>query len=530
MIINIKNLLRPEAFDHPVKKIELIETHISWVILTGDFAYKIKKPVNFGFLDFSTLEKRKQFCELELKLNSRLAAAIYLGLVSIVGTEHRPKISGKKISNTGQVIEYAVKMVQFPQSAQLDNMLTAGRLKLDHMDAFARMIADFHQTAETADNTMDYGNSDIVCQPVEENFLQIKQHLDTKSYEGKLDTLSRCSKTEAIRLEAIFKQRKCDGFIRHCHGDMHLRNMVWLNEQPMAFDCIEFNAKFSWIDVISEIAFLVMDCHHRQQRQLANRFLNSYLEVTGDYNGITVLPYYLGYRAMVRAKVSVLRLDQTDISAAEKQQMLFEFESYLDLASSYSRSPVAKLIIMSGMSASGKSTVSQQLVDKLGVIRIRSDIERKRLFAINTSHKTAISNDTDSNTNNAVDSGIYSKQASQQTYAKLASLASAVISAGYSVIIDAAFLKQEQRQHFQKLAEHLKVSFVIVEVSAAADILRQRIVQRKNDISDADLAVLEHQLNSYQALHPDEASRMIPVNTEKTVDIDRLIDNINNIE
>jgi len=231
----------------------------------------------------------------------------------------------------------------------------------------------------------------------------------------------------------------------------------------------------------------------------------------------------------VRAKVSVLRLDQADISAEEKQQMLSEFESYLDLASSYTRSPAAKLIIMSGMSASGKSTVSQQLVDKLGVIRIRSDIERKRLFAINTSNKTVINNDADSNTSNAIDSGIYSKQASQQTYAKLAGMASDVIRAGYSVIIDAAFLKHEQRQPFQKLAEHLKVPFVIVEVSAPADILRQRIVQRKNDVSDADLAVLEHQIKGYQPLHPDEASRMISINTEKTVDIDRLIDKINNI-
>ncbi len=525
MIINIDNLLRPDAFDHPVKKIELIETHISWVILTGDFAYKIKKPVNFGFLDFSTLEKRKQFCELEVKLNSRLAAAIYLGVVSIAGTEDKPKIS-----STGHVFEYAVKMAQFPQSAQLDNMLTAGRLKLEHMDSFARMIADFHQTTETANRTMDYGDSDTFYQPVEENFLQIRQHLGTRSYDEKLDTLSRWSETEAIRLETIFKQRKFDGFIRHCHGDMHLRNMVWLNEKPMAFDCIEFNARFSWIDVISEIAFLVMDCHHRQQRQLANRFLNSYLQVTGDYNGTTVLPYYLCYRAMVRAKVSVLRLDQADISSEEKQQMVFEFESYLDLASSYSRPPVAKLIIMSGMSASGKSTVSQQLVDKLGVLRIRSDIERKRLFDIDTSDTTPINNNADSGTDTTIDSGIYSTQASQQTYAKLASLASDVIHAGYSVIIDAAFLKHEQRQYFQKLAERLKVPFVILEVSAPADILRQRIVQRKNDISDADLAVLEHQLKSYQPLYPDEASRMISVNTEKTVDIDRLIEKINNIE
>ena len=274
-------MLKREVYNHPVTRIELIETHISWVILTGQFAYKIKKPVNFGFLNFSTLEKRKQFCEQELELNHKLAADLYLDVVAITGTTDKPQISG---SNTA--LEYAVKMAQFPQSAQLDNMLAAGNLKLEHMDAIAHMAADFHRSTNVADETMDYGNKDALFQPVEENFTQIKQHLNSENYTDKLIRLSRWSKSESEKQRTVFSQRKSDGFIRQCHGDMHLRNMLWLNNKPMAFDCIEFNAELSWIDIISDIAFLIMDLQYRQQHQLANHFLNSYLEKNGDYAGI----------------------------------------------------------------------------------------------------------------------------------------------------------------------------------------------------------------------------------------------------
>ncbi|NOQ87367.1 MAG: phosphotransferase, partial [Gammaproteobacteria bacterium] len=356
MTFNIANMLKPEVYDHPAKNIELIETHISWVILTGEFAYKIKKPVDFGFLNFSTIEKRHNFCEQELRLNRRLAPALYLDVVPITGTPDKPRISG-----SGSVFEYAVKMTQFPQSAQLDNFLAAGKLKSEHVDAIAHMVADFHQSTDIADETMDYGNKDTVYQPVEENFRQINEHLDTGLYADKLTTLSQWSKSESEKQQTVFTQRKADGFIRQCHGDLHLRNLVWLDSKPMAFDCIEFNPKLSWIDVISEIAFLIMDLQQRQQHQLANRFLNTYLEATGDYAGLSILPFYLCYRALVRAKVDSLRLEQKSITKKEREQTLTEFESYLDLATSYVKRSMPKLIITRGMSASGKSTVSQQL-------------------------------------------------------------------------------------------------------------------------------------------------------------------------
>ncbi len=511
MTINITKLLKPEVYNHPCHNIKLIETHISWVILTGDLAYKIKKPVNFGFLDFSTLEKRKHFCEQELQLNRRLAADLYLDVVAITGTSEEPHIAG----NTA-ILEYAVKMRQFPQSAQLDNMLASGKLKPKHMDTIANMVADFHQSAEVAGDASPYGNTAGIYQPVAENFQQINEHLDSKSYTDQLEVLSQWSNAAFKKQQTVMAQRKTDGFIRHCHGDMHLRNMLWLHNKAMAFDCIEFNEKLSWIDVISEIAFLIMDLQHRQQQILAKRFLNRYLEISGDYAGLSVLVFYLCYRALVRAKVCALRLAQSNVTEREHKKVLTEFESYLALADSYTKPASAKLIIMRGLSASGKSTVSQHLVDKTAVIRIRSDIERKRLFNVSQTNKTA----------GEIDSGMYSTQASQQTYKKLLALASDMIIAGYSVIVDAAFLKYEQRELFQKLAIRLSVPYTILQITAPVKVLRQRITQRSNDVSDANLSVLEHQLSNYQPLHKTETDSCISIDTTQNIDFDALVNRL----
>ncbi|HHO59725.1 MAG TPA: aminoglycoside phosphotransferase, partial [Thiotrichales bacterium] len=467
---------------------------------------------NFGFLDFSTLQKRREYCEQELRLNRRLADAIYLEVVSICGPADKPHLAA-----TGEVIEYAVKMKQFPQSAQLDNRLAAGKLTLEQMDAIARRIADFHQGIPVADAADDYGSADLVYQPVRENFVQITQHLPGPALTGHgadstvkndervavLSVLQQWSEATFESLSRFITQRRNDGFVRECHGDMHLRNMLWLDDQPMAFDCIEFNPALRWIDVISEIAFLVMDLQDRRQPQLASRFLNSYLEATGDYAGLKILRFYLCYRAMVRAKVDVLRLSQPGMDRETAAQVVDEFDSYLDLATGYIQPGKPELIIMRGVSASGKSTVSQQLVDALGFIRIRSDVERKRLFAPSITAKAG----------NAVGEGIYTAAASDKTYATLLALAGDILDAGFSVIIDAAFLKPEQRSLFQSLAEKKHVPYSILETTAPPAILQQRIRARKNDVSDADLTVLENQLANWQVLTPAEQAFAVSVDT-----------------
>jgi len=508
----IAALMDAAAYDHPVGELRLLETHISWVILTGDYAYKIKKPVDLGFLDFSTLDKRRFYCEEELRLNRRLAPNTYLDVVPISGTPEQPVLGGQ-----GDAIEYAVRMVQFAQDAQLDRVLQRGELEPQQLDALARLVADFHETIEVATRDSDYGEPATVCHAVEENFQQIRNCLPPGEAATQLDHSEAWSAAACKRLNKVFSGRKADGFVRECHGDMHLRNLAWIDGRPLVFDCIEFNPQLRWIDVISEIAFLVMDLQDRDQPHLAWRFLNTYLEHCGDYAGLEVLPFYLAYRAIVRAKVEVIRASQPGIAVDEQATALKEFHAYLQLANSYTVATRPVLIITRGLSASGKSTVTQSLLEQLGAIRIRSDVERKRLHGIPAA--------TDARS--GIGAGIYNAKAGRQTYDRLTELAGRVLAAGYTAIVDAACLKTEQVTLFRKLAESSQVAFVILECTAPADILRRRIAQRAKGVSDADRSVLEHQLSNWQELPKDDQAFRITVNTENPVNIESLIEQIN---
>jgi hypothetical protein len=496
----IQLMLKPEFYDHPVQCCELIETHISWVILTGDFVYKIKKPVNLGFLDFSSLEKRKFYCEEELRLNRRLAADLYLDVIAILGSLEKPELNGR-----AKAFEYAVKMQQFSQDMQLDHVLSRNELRQDMIDSIANLIADFHQQIETAENSSDFGKPEQVYQPVKENFTQIHRLVTDKAKLKLLSSLEQWSEDTYFKIKNILVRRKENGFIRECHGDLHLRNLAWYNDKPLAFDCLEFNPNFRWIDVISEIAFLIMDLDEHKQAELAQRFLNRYLELTGDYEGCGVLRFYLVYRAMVRAKVDAIRTHQEGISQQEANAANRECYSYLQLALSYTQQKTPIIIITRGMSASGKSTLTQPLLEKLGAIRIRSDIERKRLFNIKP--------EQDSQTN--AEQGIYSADATNKTYFKLLQLAEVILDAGLPVIVDATFSAIEQRKLFKELAIKKQARYIILEFVAADETLKQRIRDRKNDVSDADLTILENQLKHWQPLQQDEKLDSILIDTEE---------------
>jgi len=507
----IDALMAPERYDHAVKDIQLIETHISWVILTGTYAYKIKKPVDFGFLDFSTLEKRRFYCLEELRLNQRLAPELYLAVIPVCGTPEQPVLNGEN-----EAFEYAVKMLQFPQSAQLDHVLARGELQAGQLDAVARLVADFHRNITCAGVDSDFGDPAHVYQPVDENFTQIRQHIPDEDFLEPLAKLQRWSESRFETLAPVLAQRKADGFIRECHGDMHLRNLAWHNNAPLVFDCIEFNSNLYWIDVINEIAFLVMDLQDRQQPQMAQRFLNTYLECTGDYQGVMVLPFYLLYRAMVLAKVNAIRAKQATNSPEQQRQAEADFANYMRLGMNYVRECRPQLIITYGLSGSGKSTVSQQLLEQMGAIRIRSDVERKRLFGIRPEEDAEA----------AHGEGIYTAETTQRVYTRLAEQAGTVVDAGYTVIIDAAFLQFEQRQQFRKLAAEKQVPFVILEFSATVETLRRRILERQGGVSDANLAILEQQLKTCQTLQDDESDHAITVDTEGTVDLQSLLEQI----
>ena len=502
----IRALLRPASYAHPVRKIELVETHISWVLLTGRYAYKIKKPLNLGFLDFSTLEKRRFFCEQELRLNRRLAPSLYLEVVPVTGTVSAPAIKG-----AGQVIEYAVKMIQFDETARLDRMLARGEMHPEHVDLLARELAEFHGRIAVAGSDRHFGDPEHVREPVMQNFVQIRKRIETCDQE-QLQHLETWSGVVFDALRETFAHRKHDGFVRECHGDAHLANMVWREQRVMLFDCLEFNDNLRWIDVMSEAAFLVMDLDDRGRSDLARRALNAYLEHTGDYAGLAVFRFYQVYRALVRAKVACIRLGQAGLSDNDKKHAREEYRGYAALAERYTRVPEPALIITHGLSGSGKTWFTQQLLESIDAIRVRSDIERKRLHGIAP----------ESRSGSDIGSGIYSPGANELTYARLAELATGILRAGYNVIIDAAFLQRRQRDRLHAVAQEMRAPFVILDIQTPEPTLRERLRQRpqqQREASEAGIAVLERQLAGREPLSDSERRRALCVDGAGTVPV-----------
>ena len=504
----IKALQNPELFPHKVEYFKIIETHISWVLLTGHYAYKIKKTLNLGFLDFSSLEKRRHYCYEELRLNSRLAKGLYLNVVTISGTEEQLKIDG-----SGAVIEYAVKMKQFEYDKTFDQLLSQNQLTSEQIRQIASIIAAFHDRIKSATADTEFGSASTVLYPVRENFRQIQQ-LGGIEKPKCLEQLELWSEQQHTELLSIFKQRKQTAFIRECHGDLHLGNIALIDGQTVPFDGIEFNPSLYWIDVISEIAFLVMDLQSKQRHDLAFQFLNEYLQHSGDYAGLKLLRFYLVYRAIVMAKVSAIRASQR-ASAKEHQLDINKYHDYLQLASSYTKVFTPVMIIMHGVSGSGKSWLSEQIINRYQAIRIRSDVERKRLHGLSQQQKS----------HSGINSGLYSQKCSDMTYQHLLQLAVETLKAGYHVIVDATFLQQQQRKLFSQQAELLQIPFVIINTQADKKTLLKRIKERtkqQDNVSEADQTVLQNQLDNIQALSDEERKYTIAIDTDQSGQLTRL--------
>jgi hypothetical protein len=503
----IRGLRHASAYPHPVGAVELIETHISVVLLAGDFAYKLKKPVDLGFLDFSTLARRQFFCQEELRLNRRLAPALYLGVVTISGAVDRPRIDGD-----GEVLEYAVKMRRFPQQA----LLTKRPPDAGIIDAIVRRVAAFHAGLPPAPPDTPFGAAEAVVEPMRENFVQARAGVVDASVLAALNRLERWTELWFLRLRARLELRRRGGFIRECHGDLHRGNIAVLDAEPMIFDCIEFSPRLRWIDTMSEFAFFVMDLREAGENRLARRALNRYLEVSGDYGGLALLRFYQVYRAMVRAKVLGIRLAQGHLRPAERTAACVELRGYLRLCRAIAVRPRPRLIIACGLSGAGKTWLANALREHLPLIHIRSDVERKRMFGLSADDRTA----------SAPGAGIYDSEAGRRTYARLLELARDILANRYSVLVDATFLKAEQRKPFQRLAAELGCRFTILALDAPEVVLRRRISTRlasSTDASEAGLAVLDLQLASRERLEGHERSSAIYLNTAEPVSLDVLL-------
>lgn len=508
------NALQNQAlFDHNVESFELIETHISWVILTGNYAYKVKKPMDFGFLDFTTLEKRKHFCEEELRLNRRLAPELYLDLLPLYGNEKNPSFTGD-----GEIIEYAIKMRQFDQANLLNNLLAEGELTHDHINEVASQVADFHACTEVATADTRFGNPSQVMEPVQQNFDQIRPLLSDAADLQQLDQIEAWAQDTFTLLTPTFIERKANGKIRACHGDLHLGNITRYDDKIRLFDCIEFNDDFYWIDVMREAAFFIMDLEDRDEDYFANQFLNAYLELTSDYAGLKLLNFYKSYYAMVRAKVGLFQLFNESISDEDRAAVLKQYRSYTALAEHYMEIPNRCVILMHGYSGTGKSTVSGTLMEHLNLVRIRSDVVRKQLLG-----------EQKDNNSDDLNSGIYATDASNQTFQSLRDTAGTILQSGNSVLIDATFLKAGYRDLFHDLSEEQGVPLQIVSCTLDDETTRSRLAAREAqqlDVSDATVAVYNAQLESANPLTDKEEQHTLHVDTSEQFKVDTFIERL----
>ncbi len=495
-------LREPACYPHPADHVELIETHISWVFLAGDYAYKVKKPVALGFLDFSALEARRFYCEEELRLNRRTAPGLYLAVVPIAGSA-----GGLRVDGPGKPVEYALRMRRFPQEALADAMARRGELHAAQAEAIAAAVAAFHARIPVA-HEAEYGSPERVAAPALANFEQLSGLVAGAGEKRALAELRAWTLAKGARLSEVFAARKRGGFVRECHGDLHLGNIAFLEGRPVPFDCIEFDPELRWIDVMNEVAFLAMDLLEHGLAAAAWRFLNAYLETTGDYAGVRVLRYYLVYRAVVRAKIACIRSRQSGAAHAAQGRAQRESGEYLALAGSLAASGRRALVVMHGLSGSGKTTMAQKMSESLGAVRVRSDVERKRLHGLAAGARTHA----------PAFGGIYAPEGTRLTYGRLVQVAREIVESGYGVIVDAAFLRRAERDEFRALARDLGASFLIASCRASEATLRGRVARREaavSDASEAGMSVLERQLAAEEPLGDDELAHAALIDTER---------------
>ncbi|MCQ4313996.1 AAA family ATPase [Pseudomonas stutzeri] len=505
----IAALQNPALYPHPVEGFKVIETHISWVILTGTYAYKMKKPVDFGFLNFTDLAARKHFCEEELRLNQRMAPDLYLRVLPITGIVDAPVIGG-----SGEPIEYVLQMREFPQTQLMAEVQARGELTDAHIDALAEQIAQFHLSVPQVPSGHALNSAEAIVAPMRQNFEQIRPLLTEQADLQQLDALFDWTETSIARLQPLLAQRSQHGFIRECHGDLHLGNATIIEDKVVLFDCIEFNEPFRLIDIACDAAFLAMDLEDRGLKCQARRFINGWLERTGDYAALELLNLYKAYRALVRAKVNLFRLYQEQ-DAVQRRVILRQYRSYANLAESYSAIPSRFLAITHGVSAVGKSQVALRLVEALGALRLRSDVERKRLHGEQPQGQSS-----------ELDAGIYSAEAGEATYKRLHSLAETALNAGFSVVIDATYLKQQHRQTAWQAAESTGVPFVIIDCEAPDAVIEQWLAQRQaegGDPSDATMDVVKAQQAAREPLTESEQLLSRRVDTPDAGSLDNLV-------
>jgi uncharacterized protein len=483
----IAALSEPDAYPQPVDRVEVRQTHISVVFLAGEFVYKIKKPVNLGFLDFSTLEKRRHFCEEEVRLNRRLAPEVYLGVVAVTRRGESFVVEGDV-----DTVEWAVKMLRLPDDATLLRRLERGEVNETVLKALAEKVADFHARAGGVEQAAKFGRIDVVAGNARENFEQSAGQVGTTVSVAVFDRLRKLTEMGLARLRPLIKARARRGVTRDTHGDLHLDH-VYLVDDPLPhgrgserlviIDCIEFNERFRFADPVADMAFVVMDLYFHGRRDLARTFADSYFAATGDAEGRALLSFYVAYRAAIRAKVDGVKAGESEVSEADRAAARARARAHWLLALGELAGPADRpgLVLVGGLPGTGKSTLARALADRAGFTVIRSDVIRKELAGRPPTEPTPA----------AERERLYSAEWTHRTYAECLRRAEDALFTGERVIVDATFADDAHRQQFLSMAARLAVPAAILLCRAEPATVRKRLAERRDDASDADRAVYE---------------------------------------
>jgi aminoglycoside phosphotransferase family enzyme/predicted kinase len=480
----IERLADPAAYSYPVKDVEVHQTHISAVFLAGPHAYKIKKPVSPGFLDFSTLDKRRHFCEEEVRLNRRLAPHVYLGVVPIVESPQ----AGVQVEAEGEVVEWAVKMQRLPENATFLERLRRGEITVAHVESLARKIAAFHRQAETNDRVTAFGRFDAVAKIILDIYDLAHPQVGTTVSRAVFNRLRALAETTLARFRPLMKARAERGVTRDCHGDLHLDHVyLFPDRDPPAdlviIDCIEFNERFRCIDPVADMAFPFMDFAFCRRRDLARVLASTYFRASGDEEGPALLPMYAAYRATVRGAVEGLLLTEKEVPEAERAAALVRSGAHWLLALAELEEPSGRpcLVLVTGLPGTGKSVLGRGLAQQAGFCAIRSDLVRKELAGLPTQEPTPAS----------FRETLYSPDWDERTYAECLRRAEAKLFEGKRVLIDATFREDRRRAAFLEAAARRGVPGVLLLCQAEPETVRKRLEARRADASDANWPIYQ---------------------------------------
>jgi len=476
----------PAFYPEGTDRVDVVQTHISFIFLTDRHAYKVKKPVDFGFLDYTTLERRHEMCRREIELNGRLCPDTYLGVEDICENQGRLRLGGP-----GEVVEHAVKMVRLPQERMLREVIRRGEATPAMLGEIARTLAEFHARAATGPAIQAMKGLEGVAFNCEENFEQTERYVGTLLERRRFEMIRTSTRLFLTRRATLFEERARGGRVRDGHGDLHL-DSICVTDPVRIFDCIEFNERFRYQDVAEEVAFLAMDLEFSGHPELAAAFVDAYAAAASDPELLELLDFYKAYRAYVRAKVASFQTEDPMVADADRGPLGDRAGRYYELAEGYARACNPQLLIVTcGLTGSGKSTVARRLAERFSLEVVRSDVVRKELLGLDPYERKW----------DAFQAGAYAAEITERTYTVMVERAAELLTAGASVVLDGCFTKRSQRAAATALAERAGVRLLVLECQAPESVVRERLEGRASKgraVSDGRWEIYHHQAATFE--------------------------------